>query len=252
MLPDPQVSAFSVYLLGLSLGLTACAVTCLPFIGTLALGKAEGRRSGIRDTAFFLGGRLISYAVLGALAGALGAWFVRELAAGAGNLVIGLSGFFAAAWLVWPIESRHGCRPARRFAGLSPLLLGIGLTLIPCAPLATLLAAAAAGGSPIQGAYCGLLFGLGTLMTPMLILIPSVASLGRALWVERAWLLQWLRGGASLVLATLAYQRSELFSEGLGSYLIVLFILIVFWRHYRTRNRQKGTRRQLFNLRQVQ
>jgi thiol:disulfide interchange protein DsbD len=251
MLPDPAVSGFSVFLLGLSLGLTACAVTCLPFIGTFALGKAEGRSSGMRDTAYFLGGRLISYTLLGALAGALGAWFVRELAAGAGNLVIGLSSLFAAAWLIWPTPTHRGCRPARRFAKLSPMLLGIGLTLIPCAPLATLLAAAAAGGSSFQGAYYGLLFGMGTLLTPMLVLIPSVASIGQALRTDRAWLLPWMRAGASLVLVLLAYTRCELFAAGLGKYVLAITVLIVFWRYYRAHHEGAGQKR-VFTLRQIE
>jgi thiol:disulfide interchange protein DsbD len=244
MLPDPAVSGFSVFLLGLSLGLTACAVTCLPFIGTFALGKAEGRSSGMRDTAYFLGGRLISYTLLGA-------WFVRELAAGAGNLVIGLSSLFAAAWLIWPTPTHRGCRPARRFAKLSPMLLGIGLTLIPCAPLATLLAAAAAGGSSFQGAYYGLLFGMGTLLTPMLVLIPSVASIGQALRTDRAWLLPWMRAGASLVLVLLAYTRCELFAAGLGKYVLAITVLIVFWRYYRAHHEGAGQKR-VFTLRQIE
>ena len=130
------------------------------------------------------------------------------------------------------------------------MLLGIGLTLIPCAPLATLLAAAAAGGSSFQGAYYGLLFGLGTLLTPMLVLIPSVASIGQALKTDRSWLLPWLRSGASLVLVLLAYTRCELFSTGLGKYVLAIAALIVFWRYYRVRNLQKTTQ-QIFALRQV-
>ena len=36
-----QVTLGTVWLLGVSMGLTACTVTCLPFMGTWALGRAE-------------------------------------------------------------------------------------------------------------------------------------------------------------------------------------------------------------------
>ncbi len=252
MLPELQIAAFPVFLLGLSLGLTTCAVTCLPFIGTLALGKAEGGRSGLYDTAFFLAGRLLSYTFLGALAGALGAWFIKELTAGAGNLVIALSSLLAAVWLVWPTASAQGCRSARPFRSLSPLLLGVGLTLIPCAPLATLLAAAAAGGNSAHGAWYGFVFGLGALLTPMLVLIPGIASLGRALVFERRWLRPWLRGGASLVLVLLAHQRSELFATGMGNHLVGVAVLLVLARHCQHRIRQaQRARKQVFTLHRI-
>lgn len=245
MLAEAEVSALSVFLLGLSLGLTACAVTCLPFIGTLAFGKAEGAASGLGDTAFFLGGRLLSYTLLGGLAGALGAWFVRELASGIGNLLIGLSSLFAAGWLIWP--GRHRCGTAKRLNGLSPMLLGIGLTLIPCAPLATLLAAAAHGGSTGQGAWFGLLFGLGTLLTPMLVLIPAAAGLGHVLRLENAWLLIWLRHGAALVMGLLGMQRTNLFMPDAGAALLAITALIVSWKLLRQR-RQQGSRRKIIQL----
>jgi thiol:disulfide interchange protein DsbD len=154
------------------------------------------------------------------------------LAGGAGNIAIGLGSIFAAAWLAWP-HSPGRCSLGKRFAALSPFLLGIGLTLIPCAPLATLLAACAAAGDAANGARFGFLFGLGTLLTPMVVLIPSAASLGRALRSGRAWLTVWLRGGAAVVLAVLGYRRIEQSSHELPVLALTLMILCVVWAHYR-------------------
>ncbi len=102
MLPETPVSFFSVWLMGLALGLTACTVTCLPFMGTWALGRSDDPRACWFDTLSFLGGRLVSYTCMGGLAGALGAWFIKELASGAGNFAIGLASLFAALWLALP------------------------------------------------------------------------------------------------------------------------------------------------------
>ncbi len=233
---EPEVSLFSIFVLGVSLGLTACAVTCLPFIGTWAMGKGEGRKNGLWDTFMFLGGRLVAYASLGALAGFFGAWFVRELAAGAGNLLIGLTGLFAAASLIWPKKTdahKTVCSAARSQGTLPPFFLGIGLTLIPCAPLATLLAAAAAANSPLQGLFFGFVFGLGTAVTPMLVFIPVMASIGQKLRAEHAWLTAWLRAGAAIVLATLSATRIDLFATNLSAYLLAIVALILCWAHLR-------------------
>lgn len=52
----PEVSGVaSAWLLGLSLGLTACTVTCLPYMGAWML--ARERASALPDTIAFLAGR---------------------------------------------------------------------------------------------------------------------------------------------------------------------------------------------------
>ncbi len=198
------------------------------------MGRAEGQQGGFRDTASFLLGRLIAYSSLGAMAGALGAWFVQQLASGMGNLAIGSVAVFSAAWLLWPTAGKKSCGQIRHLQGLSPLLMGAALTLIPCAPLTTLLAAAAAGGSVERGAFLGFLFGTGALLTPMLVMIPIAAGFGRHLRFERAWIVPWLRTGAAVVLLMLGYARINAVAEGLFPYVAALGGVIVGWAFYRT------------------
>lgn len=238
MPPDAEVSAFSVWLLGASLGLTACAATCMPFIGTWVFARADAQAGAWRDTLSFLGGRLTAYALLGALAGGLGAWFVRELAGGIGNLAIGLSAIVSAAWLAWPATAHSLCQRMKKANGVSPFLMGATLTLIPCAPLATLLAASAAGGSIGRGAFLGSVFGLGALLTPMLVLIPACAMFGRRLRQHQGWIVPWMTAGAILVLLALARARIDLVAEGLFPYLAGIASLVVVWSHLRHRRRQ--------------
>lgn len=230
---EGDISAVSVLLLGLSLGMTACAVTCLPFIGTWAFGRAESQSGAWRDTLSFLGGRLMAYTALGGISGGMGAFFVRQLSAGIGNIVIGLVAVLAATWLLWPSVNNPKCSIRSRLHGLPPLLLGAALTLIPCAPLTTLLAAAAAGGSIERGAFLGLMFGTGALMTPMLVLIPVAAGLGRHVRLERHWIIAWVRGGAAAVLLYLGKVRLDSMADGLFPYIAGLAITFVCWAHYR-------------------
>lgn len=238
------VTFLSVWTLGLALGLTACTVTCLPFMGTWALGRNTDAGGVWRDTLAFLAGRLVSYTALGGLAGVFGAWFVRELAGGLGNLLIGLSGLVAALWLAWPeAGSEHaGCAARRQAATGSPFLLGVALTLIPCAPLTTLLATCAAGESLSGGALYGAAFGAGAVITPMLVLIPACGGFGRILREQGAWLAPWIRYGAAAVMLLLAGRRLALFDVDLALGLPAVAVLLLFFVGVRRKTRGKSRR----------
>ena len=88
LLPQ-QTSLFAVWLLGVSLGLTACTATCLPFMGTWVLGRGGTQLQALRDTALFVSGRILAYALLGAVAAGAGTWLAQVMRGGSGNLVIG-------------------------------------------------------------------------------------------------------------------------------------------------------------------
>ena len=215
MTPEAPVSLAAIWLLGVALGLTACTVTCLPFMATWALGRSDDGRVAVPDTLSFLAGRFFAYTGLGGLAGALGAWFVQALAGGVGHLAIGLSSLLAALWLAWPRRAgaSAGCASLRSSGLASPFLMGVSLTLIPCAPLSTLLASCAASASWLSGMRYGAAFASGAVLTPMLVLIPAAAGLGKVLRSNASWLGPWLRYGAALVLLLLGGKRISLFDE---------------------------------------
>lgn len=218
-----QISLATVWLLGVSMGMTACTVTCLPFVGTWVLGRNGGQQEAYRHTAAFLAGRVATYTLLGALAGALGTGLAQVLGGNLGNAAIGLASLLAGVWLLLrpfracttapgsavaiPLRPTH--RPSRRDS-LPPAILGAALSLTPCTPLASLLALAAnAGGTPAGASY-GLAFGLGAAVTPVLVLAPLAGRLGRELRNNRAWLGRWLTWGAALVLLVLGLRRLAL------------------------------------------
>ncbi|WP_298399650.1 sulfite exporter TauE/SafE family protein [uncultured Azonexus sp.] len=236
-MPDSPVDLFSVWLLGLALGLTACTVTCLPFMATWTLGRGGKLRDNLVDTLLFLSGRLTAYSALGAIAGASGGWLLATLASGIGNFVIGVASLGAAVWLAVARDASGtgGCALRRRGAGASPFLLGVSLTLIPCLPLATLLASCAAAGSGLQGGVHGAVFGLGALISPMLVLIPACGGLGRMLREQVGWIVPWLRYCAAAVLLLLGARRLLLvdLSVALGMSLIALLWLLLL-EHRRT------------------
>jgi sulfite exporter TauE/SafE len=202
-----QTTLFAVWLLGLSLGLTACTATCLPFMGTWVLGRGGTQKEALRDTLLFAAGRIAAYALLGALAGGAGMWLSALLKGGTGNLVIGLASVIAGLWLLRPAQVHKPCGIARNAGCTPPLLLGFLLSLTPCAPLASLLAVCAAAGSMGTGLANGVVFGLGAALTPLLVLLPLVCAFGAKLRENRDWLARWIRWGAAAVLILLGLRR---------------------------------------------
>jgi cytochrome c-type biogenesis protein len=214
-----QVTLATIWLLGVSMGLTACTVTCLPFMGTWALGRASGQREAYLHTAVFLAGRMLTYTVLAALAGAAGVGLAQSLGGTWGNLVIGFASVLAGLWLLAkPTGKSCDAVPSaptlqtirvhrRKVDSLPPLFLGAALSLTPCTPLASLLALAAHADSVTRGAAYGIAFGLGTAMTPILVLVPLAGRLGRELRAGRAWLSRWLLWSAAAVLVVLGVRR---------------------------------------------
>jgi len=213
-----QVTLATVWLLGVSMGLTACTVTCLPFMGTWALGRASGQREAFVHTGVFLAGRVATYTLLAALAGAAGLGLAQALGSAWGNAAIGAASILAGLWLLAKPQG-HACGAAspapsfqpvrfrRKADSLPPLFLGAALSLTPCTPLASLLALAANTGGIGAGATYGLAFGLGAAMTPILVLVPLAGRLGRELRAGRAWLSRWLLWSAAAVLILLGIRR---------------------------------------------
>jgi thiol:disulfide interchange protein DsbD len=213
-----QISLLTVWLLGVSMGLTACTVTCLPFMGTWAFGRASGQREAFLHTGVFLGGRVVTYTALAAVAGAAGLGLAKAMGSTWGNLVMGSVSILAGFWLLFRPQAK-GCgapsvlpgvapiRFQRKVDSLPPLFFGAALSLTPCTPLASLLMLAANTGSAAQGAAYGMAFGLGAALTPIIVLIPLAGRLGREIRSGRAWLGRWLAGGAGLVLIVLGLRR---------------------------------------------
>lgn len=215
-----QVGLFTVWLLGVSMGLTACTVTCLPFLGSWLLGRGGDSEEAILHTGLFLAGRVATYCLLGALAGWAGSGLTRGLGGDWGNALIGGASIAAGIWLLATGQARR-CggstppsatvllrfRPQGRSGHLPPIFLGASLSLTPCTPLASLLTLAAQGASLGQGAAYGLAFGLGAAVTPLLVLAPLAGSFGRALRSDRRWLGGWITAGAALVLIILGLRR---------------------------------------------
>lgn len=155
------------------LGSAHCVGMCGPLVASCA--RAGGFSGSLGRQATFHAGRLTSYAILGALAGAIGSfvrmegpWALLSAVAGmlAGGVMIGL------ALEQLNVIPKLGLRPpslpfAKLLANQRPWAsfpVGLALGLMPCGMLYAVVAYAAATGSPLKGALVMALFWLGNLI----------------------------------------------------------------------------------------
>lgn len=197
---DPVTLSFAAaLLLGLSFGAGPCNIACLPYLGPVLISSGQGVRGAWRTLLPFSLGRLGGYALLGAGAGALGLvvqdWlaqpWVRGLLGGATMLV--------AISLLLRRRRTQSCQRQpyangsvqltldlppqvqRRMLPGGLFLMGAGMALNPCAPLTTVVLAAATTMSAGAGLLLGIGFGLGAVLLPSLIFIFGVAHFGSEL-----------------------------------------------------------------------
>jgi hypothetical protein len=172
------------------IGSPHCAGMCGGFVAFYA-GQGGGRR--LLAHVAYNGGRLVSYALLGVVAGLLGA-SVEQLGATAGvsRTAAVLAGALMVLWGAATIAANLGARlpkvPGLRLGGgpftaalralsaqpapLRALTIGLLSTLLPCGFLYVFVAAAGATASPLWGGLVMVVFWAGT--------VPIMASLGLA------------------------------------------------------------------------
>lgn len=155
------------------------SVHCVGMCGPLSCSWVVGSRGGparfMRGTALYHGGRLLSYAAAGAVAGAAGAMPLRFFQHGAGVvlpwllvLAFVIVGLGLDAWLPKPAFLSKPVLRARAMAmkmtgSARASLIGLATPLLPCGPLYMMFALAMANGSAVRGSEFAVAFGLGTL-----------------------------------------------------------------------------------------
>lgn len=166
--------------LGLLGGFGHCVGMCSPFVLFVSrrYGAPEGGHAGLAAQVWYHAGRIVTYAALGALAGALGG--VAQLGGAFLGLRRGAALVAGSVLVVWALVALSNLVPAfrglgsggplfTRVAGLlkrripgHPFGTGLFLGLLPCGFLYSALIAAVALGGPARGALALALFGLGT------------------------------------------------------------------------------------------
>ncbi len=164
--------------LGLLIGFGHCVGMCSPFVLFVSRRYVKpdaGRSAVLSAQAWYTAGRIVTYAVLGAAAGAVGG--VLQVAGGLIGVQRAASIVAGGVLVIWAVVALSDLVPRLEtggslFARVSgalkgrvpghPFATGLFLGLLPCGPLYSAFIAAAARGGALDGAAALALFGLGT------------------------------------------------------------------------------------------
>jgi sulfite exporter TauE/SafE len=210
-IPNPYVQAFAV---GVLYGIVFCTSSCLPYLASYIAGVGADFRKGVVVTLVYNAGRVTAYSLIGALIGVLSGMFrfaVNESSLAVfqqySSYVFGVVTMVIGVTILLKSPAKpHDCSPEcnenigikkpGRF-DVRAFSLGFSRGLIVCPPLALLLLYSVPFAAPIDSFFVALLFGLGTALSPMLLLGGVTGWLLNKAPLFRKWLS--LAGGGTLV-----------------------------------------------------
>lgn len=192
-----EVDVVGLFTLGLFYGATVCSMTCLSYLGPYILGTGDGFRDGMLSSLSFGLGKICCYVFLGGLAGYLGQKLTYSPAQ---TWVMGLIliGVAISMPFVTRKDCRNKCRPGSKRASL--LTLGAATSLLPCPPVVAILTLAAGQGSMLTGMTFGLFYGLGIIISPLLIIGGSLSLVSQKLRQEVKSFMPYIQGLAMMIM----------------------------------------------------
>jgi thiol:disulfide interchange protein DsbD len=218
---DPGHPELSALLLGIIYGATFCTLTCSPFIASYIIGSDRGTRRGVWLSVIFNGGRVVTYGLLGLAVGlAGGAFLVEGVYALWGAIFFGIAVALIGIWIAvrrrpgsacactkeasWAQRLWHRVEPREGDGGeLSAAGMGLLIGLVPCPPLIALLVFSAAVGSAATGLVLGLLFGIGTVISPIIIIAAAAGWFSERIAMEAPAMRTGIRRVAGVMLVLL-------------------------------------------------
>jgi sulfite exporter TauE/SafE len=169
----------------------------------------------------FNGGRVVTYGLLGLAVGlAGGAFLVEGVYALWGAIFFGVAVALIGIWIAvrrrpgsacgcrgeasWAQRLWHRVEPREGDGGeLSAAGMGLLIGLVPCPPLIALLVFSAAVGSAGTGLVLGLLFGVGTVISPIVIVAAAAGWFSERIAKEAPVMRSGVRRVAGLMLVVL-------------------------------------------------
>jgi sulfite exporter TauE/SafE len=208
--------------LGLLYGLTACTAACLPYLASYIAGIGAGFREGVIVTTFYNTGRVVAYAVIGTAIGLLTIVISEEVLLSYqqyASVVFGAVIVAIGASILLKKSSGCNCPPtqqpnatriiqkiSKRF-DIRSFFMGFTRGLVICPALVSLLLVALTV-PQANLTVIALLFGVGTSISPLLILGGATGWLLTKAPDFKVWLSR--IGGALLVLMGASVLASSL------------------------------------------
>jgi thiol:disulfide interchange protein DsbD len=202
-IPNPYLAAFAG---GLFYGLAFCTSACLPYIASYIAGIGAGFRKGVMVTLTYNSGRIAAYALIGGVIGLISGsiqFFAgstamisfqkySSFAFGIVTIILGAIILFKSKNLSCNQTHKEYLNPKldklnQRF-DFGAFSLGLSRGLVICPALLALLVYAAPFAAPIDSLVLAVLFGLGTTLSPLLLLGGATGWLLNKAPLLRTWI----------------------------------------------------------------
>jgi sulfite exporter TauE/SafE len=202
-IPNPYTAAFAG---GFFYGLAFCTSACLPYVASYIAGIGAGFRRGIAVTLAYNSGRIIAYALIGGAIGILSGAFrflfsattllpfqqYSSIAFGIVTIAIGTSILIKSRKLTCNQVTQANIIPnsGKLFQRFDFGAFSLGLTrgLVICPALLALLVYSLPFATPIDSFALAVLFGLGTALSPLLLLGGATGWLLNKAPLFRKWI----------------------------------------------------------------
>lgn len=163
---------FSIFIIGLSYGATACMFSCMPFLSPLLVSNSTNTKQALGIILPFSLGRIFSYIIIAIVAYLSSVWVKQMLDDNqVFSVILGLSTISMGIYLLYKsFKSASSCghsAPLIKKPKLNKLgffTIGATMSINPCAPIIALLAVAANSSSIYNSIGLGLFFGLGAVI----------------------------------------------------------------------------------------
>ena len=176
----------SLFLIGLSYGSTACMLSCMPFLSPILLANSRSVSHAMAVVLPFSVGRVVSYVLMAILA-SLSVQHVKsiidnpaisQLILGSATMIVAIVMFYRS-YQNRPSACSSQKPTISKTSIVGYFTMGLSISLNPCAPILTLIAAAANSSSVSNAALMGLSFGLGAIGATILFYGFFISSVAR-------------------------------------------------------------------------
>ena len=196
--------------LGLLYGLTFCTSACLPYLVSYIAGIKAGFRKGVTVTAIYNSGRIVAYAIIGTIAG-LFKTVVDDTVFNSyqplSSIIFGVVVIFIGVNLLYKkptnvcvaktVEPEGILKTVKQRFDVRAFTMGFTRGFVLCPPLVAILLTAVTF-AEVNLTLIAVMFGLGTALSPLLVLGGTVGWLLEKAPLFRKWTS--ILGGAFLVM----------------------------------------------------
>ncbi len=169
-------------IIGIASSLSVCSISCIGYLAPVLITEGATFRTGIQDSFLFMTGKILLYATMGGIV----AWSGSRIPESAIRVTTPMTGGFLILLGLW-LHFRRGdrgisCHSARHnraddtgtyknrsIRGGLLFFSGLLTSMIPCPSVMALLTMASRADSAILGFGYGLTYGIGLLVSPVLI-----------------------------------------------------------------------------------